>query len=217
MKSYKYKVAAFYKFIELKGLTEWQKIFSSFLASENIKGTVLLANEGVNGTVAGQCESIENFRTFLDANKLLSEKNYKTSFCDEEPFPRLKVKLKKEIVSIGNSEANPNANVGIYVQPEEWNNLIADKDVFVKSGDLLTQVSTHRTDTTYNQHTIDTPHALFTGDLEVYGDLIVHGNITVCGSTGIRVPNGDVKAGSVSLKNHTHGGVETGVNKTDPP
>ena len=131
MKSYKYKVAAFYKFIELKGLTEWQKIFSSFLASENIKGTVLLANEGVNGTVAGQCESIENFRTFLDANQLLSEKNYKTSFCDEEPFPRLKVKLKKEIVSIGNSEANPNANVGIYVQPEEWNNLIADKDVLL--------------------------------------------------------------------------------------
>ena len=95
--------------------------------------------------------------------------------------------------------------------------VIADKDIFVKSGDLLAQVSTHRTDTTYNQHTIDTPHALFTGDLEVYGDLIVHGNITVCGSTGIRVPNGDVKAGSVSLKNHTHGGVEPGGGKTDPP
>jgi len=51
----------------------------------------------------------------------------------------------------------------------------------------------------------------------VYGDLIVHGNITVYGSTGIRVPNGDVKAGSVSLKIHTHGGVEPGGGKTDPP
>tara|TARA_S200002703_G_scaffold90083_1_gene77708 strand:- start:820 stop:2043 length:1224 start_codon:yes stop_codon:yes gene_type:complete len=110
-------------------------------------------------------------------------------------------------VSIGASDDNNAGRVDV----------IADKDVFVKSGDLLTQVATHRTDTTYNQHTIDTPHALFTGDLEVYGDLIVHGNITVCGSTGIRVPNGDVKAGSVSLKNHTHGGVEPGGGNTDPP
>ena len=110
-------------------------------------------------------------------------------------------------VSIGGGDQNDVGRVTIK----------SDKDVFVKSGDLLAQVSTHRTDTTYNQHTIDTPHALFTGDLEVYGDLIVHGNITVCGSTGIRVPNGDVKAGSVSLRNHTHGGVEPGGGKTDPP
>lgn len=110
-------------------------------------------------------------------------------------------------VSIGGGDQNDVGRVTIK----------SDKDVFVKSGDLLAQVSTHRTDTTYNQHTIDTPHALFTGDLEVYGDLIVHGNITVCGSTGIRVPNGDVKAGSVSLKDHTHGGVEPGGGKTDPP
>ena len=110
-------------------------------------------------------------------------------------------------VSIGAGDDNNAGRVDV----------IADKDIFVKSGDLLTQVSTHRTDTTYNQHTIDTPHALFTGDLEVYGDLIVHGNITVCGSTGIRVPNGDVKAGSVSLKTHKHGGVCTGGGNTGSP
>tara|TARA_R110001592_G_scaffold120437_1_gene324662 strand:- start:2596 stop:3822 length:1227 start_codon:yes stop_codon:yes gene_type:complete len=107
-------------------------------------------------------------------------------------------------VSIGAGDDNNAGRVDV----------IADKDIFVKSGDLLAQVSTHRTDTTYNQHTIDTPHALFTGDLEVYGDLIVHGNITVCGSTGIRVPNGDVKAGGVSLKDHKHSGVEPGVGNT---
>lgn len=98
-------------------------------------------------------------------------------------------------VAIGGSDNNNAGRVEV----------IADKDVFIKSGDLLTQISTSRYDATSAQHTFDTPHALFTGDLEVYGDLIVHGNITVCGSTGITVPNGDVVAGPISLRNHTHG------------
>lgn len=111
------------------------------------------------------------------------------------------------VVSIGASDNNDAGRVDV----------IADKDVFIKSGDLLTQVATYRTDSTSSQHTIDTPHALFTGDLEVYGDLIVHGNVTVCGSTGINVPNGDVVAGGVSLRKHTHGGVCAGGSNTDPP
>jgi UPF0176 protein len=125
------QVAAFYKFIELKDLPKIQKIVFKFLSSKNIFGTVLLADEGINGTVAGTKKSIKSFHSFLDQNNLLSTANFKTSFCQENPFPRLKVKLKNEIVSIGNKLANPEKIIGEYVQPEDWNNLISQDDVLV--------------------------------------------------------------------------------------
>ena len=126
-----FKVAAFYAFVDLLNLVELQKTFFHFLKKENIKGTVLLANEGVNGTVAGTELSIERFKSFLKLHNLYEPKNYKTSTCSEEPFPRLKVKLKDEIVSMGNELADPTKIVGEYVQPEDWNGLISQDDVLV--------------------------------------------------------------------------------------
>jgi len=126
-----FKVAAFYAFIDLLNLDKLQKTFIDFLKKENIKGTVLLAHEGVNGTVAGTEDGIDRFKNFLKLNHLYESQNFKISYCKEEPFPRLKVKLKDEIVSIGNELADPATIVGEYVQPEDWNNLISQNDVLV--------------------------------------------------------------------------------------
>ena len=126
-----FKVAAFYSFAELTNLEELQMIFTTFLQKEDIKGTVLIAREGVNGTVAGSESGIDEFKNFLQSQNLYVPKNFKTSSCLDDPFPRLKVKLKNEIVSIGNNLADPSKIVGEYVQPEDWNHLISQEDVLV--------------------------------------------------------------------------------------
>ena len=126
-----FKVAAFYAFAELKNIEELQMTFTKFLQKESIKGTVLLAQEGVNGTVAGTEAGIEEFKNFLQSQDLYVPQNFKTSSCIDDPFPRLKVKLKNEIVSIGNNLADPSKIVGKYVQPKDWNHLISQEDVLV--------------------------------------------------------------------------------------
>ena len=125
------KVAAFYYFTNLSNLTQLQEKFTKFLQKNNIKGTVLLASEGINGTVAGQESSIDKFEKFLKSQNLYEAKNFKTSKCECYPFPRLKIKLKDEIVTIGNKLADPKKIVGEYILPEDWNNLIADEEVMV--------------------------------------------------------------------------------------
>ena len=126
-----FKVAAFYSFVELLNIERLQRLFIEFLEREDIKGTVLLAKEGVNGTVAGRSNSIDKFKDFLKLNDLYLSQNFKTSSCKNDPFPRLKVKLKNEIVSIGSKLADPTKAVGEYVQPEDWNSLISQDDVLV--------------------------------------------------------------------------------------
>ena len=127
----KFLIAAFYKFTKVSLLFELQTEFYKFLENLNIKGTVLLAEEGINGTVSGSSESIAKFKNFLFDKDLLSESDFKVSSADFMPFPRLKVKLKKEIVTIGNCEINPGEKVGEYVDPLDWNQLITDEDVLV--------------------------------------------------------------------------------------
>ena len=90
-----------------------------------------MACEGVNGTVAGTKAGVQNFKNFLKSNDLYNSHNFKTSACADHPFPRLKVKLKNEIVSLGNELADPAKIVGEYVQPEDWNKLISQDDVLV--------------------------------------------------------------------------------------
>ena len=126
-----FKVAAFYAFTELLNLEDLQRAFTHFLKKEDIKGTVLLAHEGINGTVAGTEDGIDRFKNFLQLNNLYQSQNFKTSTCAEDPFPRLKIKLKDEIVSIGNELVDPAKIVGEYVQPEDWNSLISQEDVLV--------------------------------------------------------------------------------------
>tara|TARA_B110000003_G_scaffold10522_1_gene10688 strand:- start:690 stop:1631 length:942 start_codon:yes stop_codon:yes gene_type:complete len=131
MKTYTYCTAAFYKFILLNNPKELKEKFLNFQNQYSIKGTILISAEGINGTVSGTDNNIERFKNFLKNNNVFSDKNFKISYSDQAPFPRFKVKLKAEIVSIGNKLANPSNIVGEYIQPEDWNDLISKEDVLV--------------------------------------------------------------------------------------
>ena len=131
MKTYNYCTAAFYKFISLNNPKELKEKFLNFQNQYSIKGTILISAEGINGTVSGTDNNIERFKNFLKNNNVFSDKNFKISYSNQAPFPRFKVKLKAEIVSIGNKLANPSNIVGEYIQPEDWNDLISKEDVLV--------------------------------------------------------------------------------------
>ena len=122
-------VAAFYKFAKLPDFQQLQAPFLEFCLSVDINGTILLATEGINGTVAGSRNSIDSLISFLKAEPRLNDIEHKESFTNEPPFDRIKVKLKKEIVPLGVSTVDPNELVGTYVSPEEWNELISDPEV----------------------------------------------------------------------------------------
>ena len=131
MKTNLFQVATFYKFHDLLNLENLQSSFQDFLSQQKVKGTILLASEGINGTVAGTSPAIEAFKKFLAHQNLLSPSDFKTSFSKKEPFPRLKVKIKDEIVSIGNNLANPQKIVGEYIKPEDWNKFISQDNVLI--------------------------------------------------------------------------------------
>ena len=131
MKKDLFKVAAFYSFIDLSDLLELKSEFTEFLKKQDIRGTMLIASEGINGTLAGKESSINEFKNFLKSKNLYEAKNFKTSHCEYDPFPRLKIKLKDEIVTIGNKLVDPKKIVGEYIPPEDWNQLIADAEVMV--------------------------------------------------------------------------------------
>ena len=125
-----YKIAAFYQFAPLKP-HELQSPLLSALKSGGIKGSVLLADEGINGTIAGTPSALDQALASIASVTGLSDFNPKFSFSDEMPFRRMKVRLKKEIVTIGNVKANPNEKVGVYVKSQDWNALISDPEVIV--------------------------------------------------------------------------------------
>ena len=127
-----YHVCTFYKFNNLKNSNTLQAEIRKLFREFQITGTVLLGHEGINGTVSSTSKQnlnkainyICNIEGFKNINK-------KYSFTKLKPFARLKVKLKKEIVTIGDKSINPNLVVGEYVQPSEWNELIKSKDVLL--------------------------------------------------------------------------------------
>tara|TARA_B100001559_G_scaffold296161_1_gene279086 strand:- start:241 stop:1182 length:942 start_codon:yes stop_codon:yes gene_type:complete len=131
MKKDLFKVTAFYSFIDLSDLLQLKSEFTEFLKKQDIRGTMLIASEGINGTLAGKESSINEFKNFLKSKNLYEAKNFKTSHCEYDPFPRLKIKLKDEIVTIGNKLVDPKKIVGEYIPPEDWNQLIADEEVMV--------------------------------------------------------------------------------------
>ncbi len=122
-------VAALYQFTPLPDFRELQPRLKILCNQEKIKGILLLAEEGINGTLAGSREAIDTLRSFLQ--KRFDALEYKESLAKEMPFHRLKVRLKKEIVTLGVSEVNPYKKVGTYVNPTDWNELISDPNVLV--------------------------------------------------------------------------------------
>ncbi len=126
-----FKVSAFYKFASLPDYKTRQTPLLAALNADGVKGSVLLAEEGINGTIAGAPSKIDaamqNIATIIGISGI----EPKFSFADTMPFRRMKVRLKKEIVTIGNVKANPNEKVGTYVEAEDWNALINDPDVIL--------------------------------------------------------------------------------------
>lgn len=122
------KVAALYRFVSFDAPEALQPMISEQCTQRGIKGTILLAREGINGTVAGAPEAIDALVTFLRAIPGCEELDVKYSHAREMPFYRMKVRLKKEIVTLGVDGIDPKREVGTYVQPEDWNVLISDPD-----------------------------------------------------------------------------------------
>ncbi|GGM24783.1 rhodanese-related sulfurtransferase [Pseudomonas asuensis] len=122
-------VAALYKFVTLEDYVERREPLLNALLANEVKGTLLLAEEGINGTIAGSRTGIDAVLAFLKADPRLVDLEHKESYCDEQPFYRTKVKLKKEIVTLGVPGVDPNKKVGTYVDPKDWNALISDPDV----------------------------------------------------------------------------------------
>lgn len=124
-------VATFYKFVEIPDFTDKRLPILSCCQEQGIKGTILLAAEGINGTIAAaNRQSIESVISFLRSDPRLADLEYKLSLADSPPFERLKVRLKREIVTIGLAEVDP-MGVGTYVSAKDWNALISDPEVTV--------------------------------------------------------------------------------------
>ena len=124
-------ICALYKFTRLDDFEEIQVPLKIFLESLNIRGTLLLAKEGVNGTIAGDNDSIMKSLDYLQKDERLVGLEYKFSYSEKPPFKRLKVKLKKEIVTLGVSDIDPIFSSGTYVKPADWNELVNDPDVIL--------------------------------------------------------------------------------------
>jgi UPF0176 protein len=122
-------VAALYRFVTLDDFHELREPLLDECQKAEVKGTLLLAQEGINGTIAGSREGIDRVLSYLKSDPRLAELEHKESFDEEMPFYRMKVKLKREIVTMGVEGIDPNLVVGTYVKPQEWNDLVNDPDV----------------------------------------------------------------------------------------
>jgi UPF0176 protein len=122
-------IVAFYKFIPLPDFEQRRIPMLELCERNEIKGTILLAQEGINSTIAGPKEGIETILNSLQSDPAIGPLNVKYSSASEPPFYRMKVRLKKEIVRLGRPDIKPQDQVGDYVKPEDWNDLISDPEV----------------------------------------------------------------------------------------
>lgn len=127
----KYDVAAFYRFVSILDVPAAQSWTKELCQKNDICGTILLAPEGINATIAGFPEQLKETIEQLDQRFGIRQGELKFSHASEKPFLRMKVKLKKEIITMRQPQADPTKQVGTYVTPDEWNNIITQDDVVV--------------------------------------------------------------------------------------
>jgi UPF0176 protein len=120
-------VTTFYKFTNLSNLELLRDKILQFCNDSKILGTILLGTEGINSTISGTRSAIDKFYIFLDSFEFFSEMEYKESFCQSYPFKKMKVKIKKEIVTFG--ACGEKIEPGLYIPPEEWDEFILRDDV----------------------------------------------------------------------------------------
>jgi UPF0176 protein len=124
-------VVTLYRFVRLPDHRELRTRLADLCQQLDITGTLLLAPEGINGTLAGSRGAVDEFRSVLLDDPRFQQTEYKESFTADMPFYRMKVRIKKEIVTLGEPAADPIRRVGTYVAPEDWNTLISDPDILV--------------------------------------------------------------------------------------
>jgi UPF0176 protein len=139
-------VCALYKFVRLDNHRALREPLYKTLLTNQVRGTLLLASEGINGTIAGNRAGIDAVLDWLHNQPQLADIDYKESLADIPPFKRTRVKLKKEIVTMGEPGIDPARVVGTYVNPEDWNALISDPEVLLidTRNDYEVQVGTFR-------------------------------------------------------------------------
>ncbi len=124
-------VSALYLFTPLPDFREIREQFLVYFKEIGLRGSILLAEEGINGTVAGTREVMDIALAKLRSDPRLAGLEHKESYCDSIPFNKMKVKLKREIVTMGVPGIDPTSTVGQYVEPTEWNELISRDDVLL--------------------------------------------------------------------------------------
>lgn len=139
-------VAALYKFVRLPDFESLRAPLHDLMTANEVRGTLLLALEGINGTIAGPRAGIDAVLAWLRSDPRLQALEARESHADENPFYRTKVKLKKEIVTMGVEDIDPNQIVGTYVKPSDWNALISDPEVLLVDtrNDYEVQIGTFR-------------------------------------------------------------------------
>ncbi len=131
MKTNTIVVTALYHFVRLENFQDLRQPLLNIMLENNVRGTLLLASEGINGTIAGNRNGTEKVLNWLRQDERLKAFDSKESFTDSMPFYRTKVKLKKEIVTMGVEGIDPKSKVGRYVKPQDWNELISDPDTLL--------------------------------------------------------------------------------------
>ena len=126
-----FTVAAFYKFFRFPDFAGHKGSIKSVCDQNDVKGTILLANEGLNGTIAGPREGIDAVLRSLQEIPGAGGLEHKESAAEDMPFLRMKVRLKKEIVSLGVEGIDPEGGVGTYIDPKDWNDVISDPDTVI--------------------------------------------------------------------------------------
>ena len=126
-----YTIAALYHFTRFEEPAELKPALLELCLAQGVKGTLLLAGEGVNGTIAGPRAGIDAVIAHLRALPGCADLEWKEATSETPPFPRMKVRLKKEIVTMGQPDVDPASKTGHYVAPEDWNDLIQSPDVAV--------------------------------------------------------------------------------------
>ena len=126
-----FKVAALYKFHSIENPLSVQQMLKSNLDDNLVTGTILIGKEGLNGTISASIKDMKNAISIIKSIKGFDDINIKYSKSKIKPFIRLKVKTKEEIVTIGDKKLDPSINSGIYVEPKDWNSLIAKDDVLL--------------------------------------------------------------------------------------
>ena len=126
-----FKVAALYKFHSIENPLSVQQMLKSNLVDNLVTGTILIGKEGLNGTISASIKDMKKAISTIKSIKGFDDINIKYSKSKIKPFIRLKVKTKEEIVTIGDKKLDPSINSGIYVEPKDWNSLIAKDDVLL--------------------------------------------------------------------------------------